>query len=316
MTTLKEKFSFTKAMMTSDNYRRYEKAIDGIWNPRELDYAQDIKDWVALDAEKRTIILRVTTKFFAGEQKVAKEGAPLLLGADALGRYDWVMYLSTFLMEECKHSEFLAIWHGRVAGILEPDEVAPYYLERGVMKDPSGRFVIRDVVHEGIPRYNKLLLRAVLGGNQEEIEKSLVRSLCTYNVVAEGVLTMPSYEILLDTLKSFGEICPALRAGFRNILRDEGRHITSATATIRDLIQKNPQYEVIVHEIFDEFAGTLVGLMEYQKANTYLDLDKYQTQKVRHYRHRCREMGITPNQELIDQILDPSIDFVVDVTAG
>ena len=30
----------------------------------------------------------------------------------------------------------------------------------------------------------------------------------------------------------------------------------------------------------------------------------------------CREMGITPDATLIDQILDPTIDFVVGVEAG
>jgi hypothetical protein len=59
-----------------------------------------------------------------------------------------------------------------------------------------------------------------------------------------------------------------------------------------------------------------VGLVEYQKAVPGLDLDKYQQQKVRHYRNRCREMGITPDDELIEQILDPEIDFVVGVQAG
>ena len=43
---------------------------------------------------------------------------------------------------------------------------------------------------------------------------------------------------------------------------------------------------------------------------------KYQAQKVRHYRNRCREMGITPDETLIEQILDPEIDFVVGVEAG
>ena len=47
-----------------------------------------------------------------------------------------------------------------------------------------------------------------------------------------------------------------------------------------------------------------------------LDLDKYQRQKVRHYLNRCREMGISPDQSLVDQILDPEIDFVVGVEAG
>ena len=38
--------------------------------------------------------------------------------------------------------------------------------------------------------------------------------------------------------------------------------------------------------------------------------------KVRHYRNRCREMRITPDETLIEQILDPTIDFVVGVEAG
>ncbi len=98
---------------------------------------------------------------------------------------------------------------------------------------------------------------------------------------------------------------PALREGFRRILADEGRHITFGTAACRILIEKHPAYEAHVHEVFDEYRGNLVGLVEYQKAVPGLDMQKYQTMKVRHYRNRCREMGITPDETLIDQILDP-----------
>ncbi len=87
-------------------------------------------------------------------------------------------------------------------------------------------------------------------------------------------------------------------------------------SSAKRLFEKNPDYEAIVHEVFDEYRGNLVGLVEYQKAVPGLDLDKYQQQKVRHYRNRCREMGITPDAELIEQILDPEIDFVVGVQAG
>jgi ribonucleoside-diphosphate reductase beta chain len=309
-------FNFTKERMATDTYRRYEKAINLIWNPRDLDYAQDIEDWKNLDPEKRTIILRVTCKFLAGEQHVAKEGAPMILGADALDRFDWAMYLSTFVMEEFKHAEFMALWHSKVAGILEPEEVAPYYMDRGVTKDPTGRFKLLDVAHEGVPRYNRQLLEAILGGKRKEIEIAYVRALTTYNIVTEGILSMPSYEIVVDSTRVFGDICPTLREGFKLILRDEGRHITSATAIIRDLVKEDRSLEKYVHEIIDEFRGTLVALVEYQRVNPWLDLNKYQNQKVRHYLNRCREMGITPEQELVDQILDPNIDFVVDAVAG
>ena len=61
--------------------------------------------------------------------------------------------------------------------------------------------------------------------------------------------------------------------------------------------------------MFDAYRGNVVGLVEYQKAVPGLEVQKYQDQKVRHYRNRCRETD-HPDQTLIDQILDPEIDFV------
>ena len=68
--------------------------------------------------------------------------------------------------------------------------------------------------------------------------------------------------------------------------------------------------------MIDEYKGNAVGMLEYQRNVPGLELDKYQRQKVRHYRNRCREMGVTPDEELVRQILDPAIDFVVGVEAG
>jgi hypothetical protein len=71
-----------------------------------------------------------------------------------------------------------------------------------------------------------------------------------------------------------------------------------------------------VHAIVDEYRGNAVGMLEYQRNVPGLDLEKYQRQKVRHYRNRCREMGVAPDESLVEQILDPSIDFVTGVQAG
>lgn len=310
-----EKFHFSREMMRGPIYRKYEKAINGVWNPRDLDFTQDAEDWKRVSEEQQRQLLGITARFFAGEQRVADELVPMLAAAHALDRYDWTMFLSTFLMEEAKHSEFLALWHDRVAGILEPEEVTPYFLERAKTVDPTGRFEVKEVLHEGLPRYGRELTEAVRSGDVAGIEASFVRFVTLYNAFAEGVLTMPSYEILIDATELWG-VCPALREGFRRVLADEGRHITFGTAAIRLLIERNPEYEELVHAVFDEFRGNIVGLVEYQKAVPGLDLEKYQVQKVRHYRNRCREMGVTPDETLVEQILDPEIDFVVGVEAG
>jgi ribonucleoside-diphosphate reductase beta chain len=310
-----EKFHFTRETIEGPVYRKYEKAIRKFWSVEDLDFSQDARDWERIDDDQRRGLLGVTVRFLAGEQNVTNELVPMLAAAQALRRFDWTVYLSTFLMEEAKHAEFFMRWHDNVVGVLEPEEVAQHFLVRGKTVDPSGRFEVRDVLHEALPYYGRRLLESTLGGDKAEIERAFVAFSAAYNAFVEGVLTMPSYEIVIDTTTAWNAF-PTLRQGFRLILMDEGRHITFGTYACKVLIEKDPSYEEEVHRVFDAYRGNIVGLVEYQKAVPGLDLDKYQVMKVRHYRNRCREMGITPDETLIEQILDPSIDFVVGVEAG
>ncbi len=309
------RFHFTRKMVRGPVYRKYKFAIQRIWDVDDLDFSQDKEDWVRITEEQQRGLLGVTIRFLAGEQAVTDQLVPMIAASHALGRFDWVTYLSTFLMEEAKHAEFFMRWHDEVVGVLEPEEVAQHFLVRGATVDPSGRFEVRDVLHEALPKYGEELLRASIEADAEEIERAFVRFSAAYNAFVEGVLTMPSYEIVIDTTDLWGAF-PGLKQGFKLILRDEGRHITFGTQACRTLIEKNPDYEALVHEVFDAYRGNVVGLVEYQKAVPGLNVQKYQDQKVRHYRNRCREMGITPDPELIEQILDPEIDFVVGVEAG
>jgi ribonucleoside-diphosphate reductase beta chain len=309
------RFHFTRDMVKGPVYRKYKFAINRVWNVDDLDFSQDAEDWKRIDDDQRQGLLGVTVRFLAGEQAVTDELVPMIAASHELGRFDWVTYLSTFLMEEAKHAEFFMRWHDEVVGVLEPEEVAAHFLVRGETVDPSGRFEVRDVLHEALPTYGRELLEAAMDGNPDRIERAFVRFSAAYNGFVEGVLTMPSYEIVIDTTKLWGAF-PGLREGFRLILLDEGRHITFGTGACKTLIEKNPDLEAEVHAVFDAYRGNIVGLVEYQKAVPGLEVQKYQDQKVRHYRNRCREMGITPDETLIDQILDPEIDFVVGHQAG
>jgi len=312
---IETRFRLTRELMAGPIYRKYEKATRKVWDAKALDYEEDARDWTRLSDEQREAILTITVRFLAGEQEVTDELLPMLAAADALGRFDWVMYLSTFLLEEARHSEFFAVWHDRVVGILEPDEMAKHWPLREHTVDPTGRFKVGEPVYEGLPKYGQKLMQAVHSGEEAAIEDAFVRFATLYCAWVEGVLTMPSYEIVVDTTEMWDAL-PTLRLGFRSILGDEGRHITFGTEACRILIGRNPRREALVHEVIDEYRGNAVGLLEYQRSVPGLDLDKYQRQKVRHYRNRCREMGVTADQSLIDQILDPTIDFVVGVEAG
>jgi ribonucleoside-diphosphate reductase beta chain len=310
-----EKFHFTQAMLEGPIYRKYLKAMRGMWNAHDIDLEPDAADWQRITPEQQKGLLGVTVRFLAGEQQVTNELVPMVAAAHRLRRFDWTMYLSTFMVEEARHAEFFMLWHRRVAGMLEPEDCARHFLARSKTIDPTGRFEIKDIMHTGLPDYGDALVQACAEGGEADVERGFVRFATAYNALAEGVLTMPSYEIVIDTCDSWGAF-PALKQGFRRILADEGRHITFGTTACRLLIEKDPSYEAAVHEVFDTYRGNVVGLVEYQKAVPGLDVQKYQQMKVRHYRSRCREMGVTPDETLIEQILDPEIDFVVGVEAG
>jgi ribonucleoside-diphosphate reductase beta chain len=309
------RFRLDPQIMAGPIYRKYEKAARKVWDPKDLDYAADAADWARMTDEQRSGIATITVRFEAGEQEVTDELLPMLMAAHALGRFDWVMFLSTFMLEEARHSEFFALWHARVPGLLTPAEKAAYWPLREHTVDPLGRFTVGEPVYEGLPLYGGRLVAAVRGGDEAAVERAFVQFATLYCAWVEGVLTMPSYEIVIDTTELWG-VLPGLRQGFRNILGDEGRHITFGTRACRVLIEKDPGYEALVHEVVDRYRGNAVGMLEYQRKVPGLDLDKYQRQKVRHYLNRCREMGITPDQSLVEQILDPGIDFVVGVEAG
>ena len=93
--------------------------------------------------------------------------------------------------------------------MLEPEEVAQHFLVRGKTVDPTGRFEVRDVLHEALPYYGRRLMEATMGGVEADIERALVGFSAAYNAFVEGVLTMPSYEIVIDTTTKLGRLSDA-----------------------------------------------------------------------------------------------------------
>ena len=200
-------------MVKGPVYRKYKFAIKRIWDVDDLDFTQDAAGLEADLEQQREGLLGVTVRFLAGEQAVTDELVPMIAASHALGRFDWVTYLSTFLMEEAKHAEFFMRWHDEVVGVLEPEEVARHFLVRGETVDPSGRFEVRDVLHEALPEVRAgAAARPRWTATPSETERAFVRFSAAYNAFVEGVLTMPSYEIVIDTTDLW-DAFPALKRG-------------------------------------------------------------------------------------------------------
>ena len=87
--------------------RLFEKAKKfGIWNPSDIDFSQDKEDWQNLQEDEKDVVLRLTSLFQAGEEAVTLDLLPLIMAIAKEGRLEEEMFLTTFLWEEAKHTDF------------------------------------------------------------------------------------------------------------------------------------------------------------------------------------------------------------------
>ena len=118
MTTKAHNYS-EPTVLRADSFpmRLYEKAKRlGVWNPAEIDFSRDREDWEAMNDERRKAILRLTARFLAGEEAVTLDLLPLILAIARQGRLEEEIFLTTFLFEEAKHTDFFSRWVREVAG--------------------------------------------------------------------------------------------------------------------------------------------------------------------------------------------------------
>src|SRR5690349_5698493 len=87
--------------------RLYEKAKRlGVWNPSDISFARDCDEWARLGDLEREAMLQTTSLFVAGEEAVTVDLLPLVLAIAREGRLEEELYLTTFLWEEGKHTQF------------------------------------------------------------------------------------------------------------------------------------------------------------------------------------------------------------------
>lgn len=89
----------------------------GIWNPADIDLTQDKADWQKLASDEQDIILRLTALFQAGEEAVTLDLLPLINTIANEGRLEEEIYLTSFLFEEAKHTDFFDRFLREVAGV-------------------------------------------------------------------------------------------------------------------------------------------------------------------------------------------------------
>ena len=198
----------------------YHKAKQLLWDPRDIDCAQDRRDWAAMTGRERDLILRVGSLFHAGEEAVAHDLAPLLVAVRrAGGHIEDEFFLTTQIFEEAKHMEFFDRWFDEVPD--GPIDLASYL-------GPS----YAPVFFEALPAaLNRLLTDACASA---QVDASVV-----YHMIIEGVLAETGYHGFYRALKARG-LLPGLVRGIELVQRDEARHIAFGVYFLQRHVRADP----------------------------------------------------------------------------
>nr|WP_209437830.1 R2-like ligand-binding oxidase [Mesobacillus selenatarsenatis] len=206
-------------------FRLYQKAKKfGIWNPADIDFTQDQQDWKQLDAEQQNDILRLISQFQAGEEAVTLDLLPLIMAIAKEGRLEEEMFLTTFLFEEAKHTEFFRLVLNALG---ETGDLSGHHTE-----------TYKRIFYEILPTTMDRLLT-------DQSPEAIAEAATVYNMFVEGVLAETGYYSFYQNLETLG-LMPGLLKGIGNLKRDESRHIGYGTFLLQRLICEHPHlYEFV-----------------------------------------------------------------------
>ncbi len=208
--------------------RLYEKAKRfGIWNPSDIDLRQDAREWSALLVDERDLLLRLTAMFQAGEEAVTLDLLPLVMAIARDGRIEEEIYLTTFLFEEAKHTDFFNRFLSEVAG--QTSDLACYHTES-----------YRRIFYQALPQTLQALLN-------DPSPTALIRASVTYNMIVEGVLAETGYHGYFTVLDQ-EQMMPGARQGITLLKQDESRHIAYGIFLISRLLAADDNLWPVVED--------------------------------------------------------------------
>lgn len=222
--------------------RLYEKAKRlGIWNPSDIDFTQDRADWQTLRSEEQDLLLRLTAMFQAGEEAVTLDLLPLVMAIAQEGRLEEEMFLTTFLFEEAKHTDFFSRFIHEVVGVSDFN-LARYHTEN-----------YRTVFYEALPAALQQL-------RDDPSPAAQIRASVTYNMIVEGILAETGYHAYFTVLER-NNLMPGQRRGIGLLKQDESRHIAYGIFLLSRLVAVDPALWDVLEETMNNLLPPALGVI-------------------------------------------------------
>ena len=256
--------------------------------------AQDRADWLGLAPDEQDILLRLTAMFQAGEEAVTLDLLPLIMTIAAEGRVEEEMFLTTFLFEEAKHTDFFSRFLTEVVG--NTGDLSRYHSDN-----------YRTVFYEALPQ-------ALLALQTDRSPAAQVRASVTYNMIVEGMLAETGYHAYFTVLQR-NNLMPGQQKGITLLKQDESRHIAYGIYLLSRLVAEDDAlWEVleatmnellmpalaVIGDVFDQYDPAPFGLVEAD----FIDYALSQYQKRIDRLERARGMTLDEITRLTNTVID------------
>jgi ribonucleoside-diphosphate reductase beta chain len=265
----------------------------GIWNPQAIDLSKDAQDYAKLSDLEQTVLQHLTSLFAAGEESVTLDLLPLMLAVAREGRIEEEMYLTSFLWEEAKHTEFFSrVLHDvfRVKTDLHSYHSDAY----------------KQLFYQALPEAMNALLT-------DTSAKAQAVASVTYNMVVEGVLAETGYHAYYTMLER-NNLLPGLREGIGLLKLDESRHIAYGVFLLSRLVaEDNSLWDTIearLGELLELALGVIADIFgRYETMPFGLDMDDFISYAASQFSKRSERIERAKSQTLAE-ILGEDVEMV------
>ena len=200
--------------------RLWEKAKKyGTWNPNEIDFSQDIKDFDAFSPEEKEFFIQPIAQFQAGEEAVTLDLLPLIMTIAREGRLEEEMFLTSFLWEEAKHVDGFNLFLNQIL--------------KGELYDFDHL-----IVNSYKTIFNDILPAAMGSLITDPSPVNQAKASVTYNMIVEGTLAETGYYLLNMICKDQG-FMPGMVEFTTKLKQDESRHVAYGIYLISRLVAEN-----------------------------------------------------------------------------
>lgn len=223
----------------------YRRAIKQSWNPDELDFSADKREWEALSPETKQRRVSGLRLFFDGEERVASILAPFVWAAPTK---EIEAFAATQLTDEVRHTVFFERYWREVIGTSATD--------LGSLIDevrPTEIPAYRQVFYDWLPGVAQRL-----ASDPKDLEGT-VEFVTLYHLVVEGALFLTGMRYLLEGARRWSRTW-AFYKGFTATTRDESRHVLFGVRFLRDMVAQDPaRFAPIVRGTVDRALPLIEG---------------------------------------------------------